>query len=514
MSFEADAISSFPIANMAKDKINLTKLKEIENNLDRQEKISIMFLTTPTKIVLHSYDLISNLLKNHENCVLSQWFLLEFNKTNWEEKLLESLLLVQNLQIIRYFGFTEYEEELFRKQFLINEKEVSPNLNRVLKSLYLLCEDLCDEEMKKVVNQFGGTDIQQEEFELYLLYWIQTNRISISELSGNLKSLLEHLKAIQFDIDSAPYISLENWNEKERNNEVLIIPRNMQDNLQSLDNSLPMDGCFTETQFHIDVKHEDSIYDFEKGLCYIINEEQFDKWSNRQGSQKDVQKLKETFEKFGFDIVIKENLTKQEIFDNLKSVSNYTKQDYDCVILCIMSHGEKGTIVTRDEKLVSLDNIKDLICTTQLKRVVKIIIVQACQGQFLGHDTTDGSMSEESFVDGDNPVKGKNKMLKDNIKFADLVMFVATIPDFKSIRNTVQGSWFIQKLCEVLEAEDRITWKKLSLKVKNLVSNERGEICDNGKRYSDIVQIPEIVEDRLTKDFIFRKVNSKIKHLS
>lgn len=180
MSFKADAISSFPIANLAEDKINLTKLKEIENYLDRQEKISIMFLTTPIKIVSHSYDLISNLLKNHENCVISQWFLLEFNKTNWEEKLLESLLLIQNLQIIRYLGFTEYEEELFRKQFQIKEKEVSPNLNRVLKSLYLLCEDVCDEEMKKVVNQCGGNDIRQKEFELYLLYWIQNNRISIS----------------------------------------------------------------------------------------------------------------------------------------------------------------------------------------------------------------------------------------------------------------------------------------------------------------------------------------------
>lgn len=83
-----------------------------------------------------------------------------------------------------------------------------------------------------------------------------------------------------------------------------------------------------------------------------------------------------------------------------------------------------------------------------------------------------------------------------------------------NLNSVLLGSWFIQKLCEVLEAEDRITWKKLSLKVKNLVSNERGEICDNGKRYSGIVQIPEIVEDRLTKDFIFRKVNSKVKHLS
>lgn len=62
----------------------------------------------------------------------------------------------------------------------------------------------------------------------------------------------------------------------------------------------------------------------------------------RKGSKTDVQKLKETFENFGFEIVVEENLTAIEIVEKLKSVGNYTKQDYDCIILCILSHGEQS----------------------------------------------------------------------------------------------------------------------------------------------------------------------------
>lgn len=180
MSLEVDAISCSQVVIVAKEKIKLEILPEIESNLDRQEKISIMFLTTPTDMLMHSYDIIADLLEKYESNVISRWFSMSFNEKNWEEKLLESLLLIQNLQIIRELGFTECEEEVFRKQFQIDEKEVSPNLNRVLKSLYALCEDLDSEEMKKLVNQFEGVDIHKEELELYLLYWIKTECMSVS----------------------------------------------------------------------------------------------------------------------------------------------------------------------------------------------------------------------------------------------------------------------------------------------------------------------------------------------
>ncbi|XP_051173442.1 caspase-8-like isoform X2 [Leptopilina boulardi] len=506
MSLETDAISCSQMANMSKDKINFTIFPTIENNLDRQEKISIMFLSTSEKNLLQAYKIITDLLEKYENNVLYQWFSMDINKENWEEKLLESLLLIKNFQVIRELGFTGSEEELFRKQFQINEREVSPNLNRVLKSLYFLCDDLSDEETKKLVSQFEGIDIHHEELELYLLHWIQINCITVSESSGNLKTLLQHLKKMHFDIDSKTYLSLENWNEREKRNEISKIPRNMQDALQSLDNSLPMDDSFTETRVNKVVQNKDEIYDFKKGLCFIINEEKFDtRWGKREGSQKDVEKLKETFEKFGYDIIVEKNLTEKEIREKLKSLSNYTKKNYDCIVLCILSHGEKRTIVTKDGKSLSLDDIRNLICTMQLKNVVKIVLVQACQGEYLGHDTTDGPSSEEILSVSDSPYKQSTHKLMNNIQFADLAMFVATIKNFKSIRNTGQGSWFIQTLCKVLEDEERITWKKLSLKVKNIVSNQRGEVCEGKMRYPNITQIPEIVEDSLTKDFIFQK---------
>lgn len=95
------------------------------------------------------------------------------------------------------------------------------------------------------------------------------------ESSGYLKPLLQNLKKIQYDPDNSTYLSLENWNERERINEISKIPRNVQDALQSLENSLPVDANFTETCVEKNMENKDPVYEFKKGLCYIINEEKF-----------------------------------------------------------------------------------------------------------------------------------------------------------------------------------------------------------------------------------------------
>lgn len=44
--------------------------------------------------------------------------------------------------------------------------------------------------------------------------------------------------------------------------------------------------------------------------------------------------------------------------------------------------------MTSDGKFLALKEIRDLICTPQLKNVVKIVLVQACQGKYLGRKYT------------------------------------------------------------------------------------------------------------------------------
>lgn len=59
----------------------------------------------------------------------------------------------------------------------------------------------------------------------------------------------------------------------------------------------------------------------------------------------DCVKLSETFKGFGFAVKIFENLKRDEMLKKLESVPKDFGADYDCIFICILSHGCKGSIV-------------------------------------------------------------------------------------------------------------------------------------------------------------------------
>lgn len=55
-------------------------------------------------------------------------------------------------------------------------------------------------------------------------------------------------------------------------------------------------------------------------------------------------KLSETFQRFGFTIEVFNDLTKDEILTTLENIPKDFGTDYDCIFVCILSHGCKGKI--------------------------------------------------------------------------------------------------------------------------------------------------------------------------
>ena len=179
MSLITDARICNNSANLAKDKIKIKVLPEVERDLDMSEKISLAFLMSSLECLDQSYDKITELLERNKDGMLLEWIETSPQK-DWEEKLLEALFIIKNREVIKKLGFTNEEQDLFKKRYQIEEKRISPNLNRVIKTLYYLCEDLSDEKTASLMSKFQTHEFQRKELELFLLFLIKKKFICVS----------------------------------------------------------------------------------------------------------------------------------------------------------------------------------------------------------------------------------------------------------------------------------------------------------------------------------------------
>lgn len=62
----------------------------------------------------------------------------------------------------------------------------------------------------------------------------------------------------------------------------------------------------------------------------------------RFGTSADCFSLSETFKGFGFVVKQFNNLRKNEILKKLEDIPKEFGTDYDCIFVCILSHGCKG----------------------------------------------------------------------------------------------------------------------------------------------------------------------------
>lgn len=175
------------------------------------------------------------------------------------------------------------------------------------------------------------------------------------------------------------------------------------------------------------------------GYCIIINNENFttERLKPRTGSTTDANALQDTFRSFDFEVETRENLKGDEMKDLFKSLQNKNYDQYDCLVCCILSHGDKGIVYGTDEKELWIEN--DIIhsfaidkCRT-LTAKPKLFFIQACQGN-------EGIGGEQ--LERDGPPSLPN--------ISDYLVAVATIPGYSAFRSPSKGSWFIKSLTEEL----------------------------------------------------------------
>lgn len=194
-----------------------------------------------------------------------------------------------------------------------------------------------------------------------------------------------------------------------------------------------------------------------KGLCLIINNEDFSKSVNklkiRTGTHVDEKHLLSVFQWLGFETLIERNCSQQRMLSVLQELGGRDHSQMDCLVCCVLSHGLDGCVYGVDGYTVKLREItmpfNGLRCPT-LSEKPKLFFIQACQGTLEQQPVSiqsdsPGSSSTESSVCSDAMVP------KDSIPYdADFLMGMATVPYFTSFRDRTQGTWYIQSLCQNL----------------------------------------------------------------
>ncbi|XP_051877016.1 caspase-8-like isoform X3 [Pristis pectinata] len=187
-----------------------------------------------------------------------------------------------------------------------------------------------------------------------------------------------------------------------------------------------------------------------RGYCVIINNSTFQNMPPRRGTDRDAERLTQVFTWLGFIVKIEENLSAAEM---KKKMGEYRQEDhraFDCFVCCILTHGERGVMCGTDDKQVSIRDITSCFSASQcpsLQQKPKVFFIQACQGT----EKQEGITVEEDSVLSkleEDAVRATRATIPDE---ADFLLGMATVEGYVSFRHIMEGTWYIQSLCENLE---------------------------------------------------------------
>uniref|UniRef100_A0A3P9C6Z3 Caspase 20, apoptosis-related cysteine peptidase n=1 Tax=Maylandia zebra TaxID=106582 RepID=A0A3P9C6Z3_9CICH len=145
--------------------------------------------------------------------------------------------------------------------------------------------------------------------------------------------------------------------------------------------------------------------------------------SQRRGTDKDAQML------------MCEDLNKDQMDQVL--------EHGDAFICSILSHGKKGVVLGTDRNPLPIKEITRKFRGCDQSVLIgkpKVFLIQACQGSNIQRGV---QMNDIEIDDDTSPLTIPEE--------ADVLVAMATVEDHASLRHIVDGSWFVQSLCEQLK---------------------------------------------------------------
>uniref|UniRef100_W5UG67 Caspase-6 n=1 Tax=Ictalurus punctatus TaxID=7998 RepID=W5UG67_ICTPU len=204
---------------------------------------------------------------------------------------------------------------------------------------------------------------------------------------------------------------------------------------------------------NIDPNEEYNMKHKRRGLALIFNQENF-YWQlrlhSRNGSTADRDNLKMRFEQLEFEVRTYNDKKREEVLHIITEAANANHADADCFVCVFLSHGENGHVYAQDDK-IEVQDMTSLFRGDKCRSLVgkpKIFILQACRG-----DKHDDPVTPMDMVDSEpvNEVVVDAGVVQTLPAGADFIMCYSVAEGFYSHRETVNGSWFVQDLCELLK---------------------------------------------------------------
>uniref|UniRef100_A0A4W6CB12 Caspase-8 n=1 Tax=Lates calcarifer TaxID=8187 RepID=A0A4W6CB12_LATCA len=356
------------------------------------------------------------------------------------------------------------------------ETDASPVLSTYRVMLYRIYEDMTEENLKNMKfllnGKLGRRQIEASDTALDLFAEMEkAGLLSDTDVNELLATLRE------FDQQLALTVQLYK-NKLPQQEQERLPPHFSMDNQPTQPTlSISETICNPNTSHSFDY----ALTHIPRGLCVVINNESFRglELSNRGGTQEDAKALRKVFYSLGFDVVIHDNLTADDMRHKLKELSRRNYSNEDALVVCVLSHGEQGCVFGTDEKKVSLRELTEPFTSKiapTLTGKPKLFFIQACQGSGYQGGTVpcpprprNEEEVGETFEEDAGPVYGETVPWD-----ADFLLGMATVQECKSFRNTSTGSIYIQELCKQLTRSAESSERDNILDVLTRVNREVG----------------------------------------
>ena len=240
-----------------------------------------------------------------------------------------------------------------------------------------------------------------------------------------------------------------------------------------------------------------------RGKCFVINNRHFEaktKLQERRGTEKDEEALRECFTGLGFEVKVLLDGTMADVRKELKSLSQEDHSDADCLIVCVLTHGDKGFLWGRDSTY-PVDELYSNFTSDKCPSLAgkpKLFFVQACQGSKFDRGTRIRLQCDD-VTDGPQYQKIPT--------WADILIMFSTIPDHYSWRNPTHGSWFVQALTSVLSRDSRHDdLLSMLTTVNRRVALEYESFCPGQGDFDGNKQVP-CINSMLTRKVYFRPID-------
>ncbi|MBN3312546.1 CASP8 protein, partial [Atractosteus spatula] len=387
---------------------------------------------------------------------------------------------------------------------MVQEQLQNNNVSRVSpfrKILYEVSQDISSDDlsnMKFLLSDKFGASL--ENMDIYDIFTAMEKREMLADNN------FEELKKIFGQMSPRLLKKIEDYetHNKELAPQILyihmylcylVIDKPLQEESEVVSNLSQMSLCNTTEQekspdwfCNLLQNKEYKMSSLPRGYCLILNNFEFVKEGIRKrwGTEHDAKALEEVFSWLGFEVKRHDDLKAAEMRAKLKEYGKDSHEGKDCFVCCVLSHGEQQCVMGTDGEKVEIKDIVSCFngqnCPSLVQKP-KVFFIQACQGKELqkavniqadGND--DCEADSQPFSNATVPVD------------ADVLLGLATVQECLSMRNKVDGSWYIQSLCRHL--------RRCCPRGEDILSiltsvNEEVSTCTGYIKRKEAKQIPE-----------------------